>query len=219
MADIKGYVNPRSLGNNEPQELLHMDIFFEQALWDRYIEDKDKERRDLYTWDATALATFSGLQRLSRENADEALRKGIGIFGKIGHHAPCHMRVYQHPDILALCVGLDKETRAVKVMKRLIDQGDEIGWTETSTDGNFTLTPAFYATAENVRDLFMDDKWMGEILAFEDESILVVHGGDCDGGELCEASTDEANLLEWLNQLEADGDIKTYELRPMEQVA
>jgi hypothetical protein len=37
MADIKGYVNPRSFGNTEPNEFLHMDIFFEQELWDRYI--------------------------------------------------------------------------------------------------------------------------------------------------------------------------------------
>jgi len=108
MADIKGYVNPRSLGNNEPQQFLQMDIFFEQELWDRYIDNKNEMRRDLYTWDATALTCFAGLGRLSPQTADEALRKGIRVYGKIGHHAPCHMRVYQHADCLALCVGLDE---------------------------------------------------------------------------------------------------------------
>jgi hypothetical protein len=45
MADIKGYVNPRSFGNTEPNEFLHMDIFFEQELWDRYIATIVKRRK------------------------------------------------------------------------------------------------------------------------------------------------------------------------------
>ncbi len=109
MSDIPGYINPRTLGNDEPHRILQMDIFFEQELWDRYIANKNSSRRDLYTWDAFMLAFtsiwgFGGPPRISREQ----LLKGIQRYGKIGHHKPCTIRVYEHPQIMALCVGLAK---------------------------------------------------------------------------------------------------------------
>jgi hypothetical protein len=109
MADIKGYVNPRSFGNTEPNEFLHMDIFFEQELWDRYIANKNTIRRDLYTWDATALTGVT-VGRAARAGATEAaFDRGFHFECKIGHHAPCKLRVYQHPNTMALCVGLAKK--------------------------------------------------------------------------------------------------------------
>jgi hypothetical protein len=105
MADIKGYVNPRSLGNNEPNQLLRMDIFFEQELWDKYIDNKDNDRRDLYTWDATMLAVSAIPQGVT----ETEFLKGFLRRGLIGHHKACVLRVYQHPHFMALCVGLAKD--------------------------------------------------------------------------------------------------------------
>jgi hypothetical protein len=51
MADIDGYVNPRSLGNSELQPELGMDFYFEQALWDKYIQHKNTDRQSTRTWD------------------------------------------------------------------------------------------------------------------------------------------------------------------------
>jgi hypothetical protein len=42
--DIKGYVNPRSLGNTDPNDFLNMDIFIEDALWEKYINKKTRPR-------------------------------------------------------------------------------------------------------------------------------------------------------------------------------
>jgi hypothetical protein len=111
MADIKGYVNPRSLGNDEPQQFLHMDIFFEQELWDEYIVNKNTKRRDLYTWDATIAAAMTirgaALAVVRQSSFDE----GFYFTCKIGHHKPCELRVYQHHQFMALCVGLAKKER------------------------------------------------------------------------------------------------------------
>jgi len=108
MADLKGYVNPRSLGNNEPNQLLHKDIFFEEELWDKYIANKDTRRRDLHIWDATILAAIT-LQGAARAGVSESeFFKGLHYTCKIGHHAPRELRAYQHPHIMALCVGLAK---------------------------------------------------------------------------------------------------------------
>lgn len=106
MADIKGYVNPRSLGNDEPQQFLHVDIFFEQELWDKYIANTNTKRRDLYTWDVTIVAaiTVSGAARAGV--SESRFYNGFSCICKIGHHKPCELRVYQHDQFMALCVGL-----------------------------------------------------------------------------------------------------------------
>jgi hypothetical protein len=109
MADINGYVNPRSLGNDEPNQFLKLDIFFEQELWDKYIANKNTKRRDLYTWDATVVAAMT-VRGAARAGVSESeFYKGFYCTCKIGHHKPCELRVYQHPHIMALCVGLAEE--------------------------------------------------------------------------------------------------------------
>lgn len=106
MADLSGYVNPRSLGNYEPNQALGMDLFFEQALWDKYIANKNTRRRDLYTWDA--MAPFCMRATMGRI-VDHEPMPDLTITSyqvKIGHHKPCTVRVYMHRRIMALCVGL-----------------------------------------------------------------------------------------------------------------
>ena len=49
--DIKGYVNPRSLGNNEPNQFLKLDLFIEDELWAKFIDKNGKAV--LRTWDVT----------------------------------------------------------------------------------------------------------------------------------------------------------------------
>jgi len=109
MADIEGYVNPRSLGNDEPQQFLHMDIFFEQEMWDKYIENKNTRRRDLYIWDATFIAGLTAQGAARAGISESEFFKGLCCTCKIGHHAPCNLRVYMHPRVMALCVGLAKD--------------------------------------------------------------------------------------------------------------
>jgi hypothetical protein len=108
MANINGYVNPRSLGNDEPNQALTQDIFFEQVLWDKYIASKKTATQNLRTWDAT-VAVMMRLSGLSRAGAltQEQMHQGVPLGPiKIGSHAPCKLRVYEHPRIMALCVGL-----------------------------------------------------------------------------------------------------------------
>lgn len=106
MSDINGYVNPRSLGNTEPNDFLHMDIFFEEALWDKYIANKDARRRDLYTWDATIAAAMKMMGAARAGLPESAFFKGFHFSCKIGHHKPCNLRAYHHPRYMAFCVGL-----------------------------------------------------------------------------------------------------------------
>jgi hypothetical protein len=109
--NIDGYVNPRTLGNTEFNETLHMDLFFEQELWDRYIANKKVERRDLYAWDAFSPFYFK-LIGLARAGCNPLPGDTIGAYQvKIGHHAPCPCRMYVHPHYLALCIGLAPTVR------------------------------------------------------------------------------------------------------------
>jgi hypothetical protein len=110
MADLDGYINPRSLGNNEPNNAFRMDVFFERALWDKYIDNKNTRRRDLCTWDSMAPfymeATMGGLARkyATREPVPGETITSYQV--KIGHHAPCACHAYHHKDTMALCIGL-----------------------------------------------------------------------------------------------------------------
>jgi len=99
--DIEGYVNPRSLGNDEPNRFLQADIFIEQVLWDRYVaHKKDVHRQNVKTWDVTFMTAMA-----CRGASGDMLRRGIEFECKIGHHKPCVLRAYQHPRYMALCVG------------------------------------------------------------------------------------------------------------------
>ena len=81
----------------------------------------------IYTWDATALTAFKGLNALGRGlngyAAEDVLLKGVTVSGKIGHHEPCALRVYQHPDIMALSVGLATKTAMQEITATPVPAG------------------------------------------------------------------------------------------------
>jgi hypothetical protein len=107
MAELVGYVNPRSLGNSEPQEFFGMDLFFEQGLWDKYIFHKNPHTRDTRTWDVCwMLRTFcAGPPQYSNRRTFPYCASKYG-------NKEIKLCVYWHPDVMALCVGLsDPETK------------------------------------------------------------------------------------------------------------
>lgn len=107
--DIPGYVNPRSLGNNEPAEALHTDLFIDQALWDKHIAHADPRVRDLYTWDAT----FAAICRIrAQPHLIDAGQPGVTFTAAIGEHDSLWLRVFIHNKFHALCLDLAKNRPA-----------------------------------------------------------------------------------------------------------
>jgi hypothetical protein len=99
MANLTGYVNPREIGNDEPNQNLGMDIFLEQELWDKYIAGEQHKAR---TWDVvwmmrTGCSGPAGIMQSGGQNFQVVLKR-----------KELTLRVYIHPRLMALCVGLAK---------------------------------------------------------------------------------------------------------------
>jgi len=98
--EIKGYVNPRSLGNTEPNELFGMDVFFEDSLWQKYL-DKGT---------ATTVRVWDTCFMLRNMCSPYAIRDGGSTFlvhYPITAKKPTKLKAYFHHHWGALCVGLD----------------------------------------------------------------------------------------------------------------
>jgi hypothetical protein len=100
--DINGYVNPRSLGNTEPNHFLQMDIFIEDALWEKYVNEKDyaKGRTWDVVWMMKMLCSGPAIQQ------DKA--RFIVYFGG----KKVMLRAYLHSRVMALCVGIAPSVEA-----------------------------------------------------------------------------------------------------------
>ena len=106
--NIPGYINPRSLDNHEPNNLLHMDLFFEEELWERYIEVAGPDLRNRRVYDvAWQIAIFCG-PKFAQGYTTAIFKCGFGgqFGGPPAEIAEVSLRAYQHPRYLALCVGL-----------------------------------------------------------------------------------------------------------------
>jgi hypothetical protein len=99
--DIKGYVNPRSLGNTEPNQMFGMDIFIETELWEKYVAHKNEAKRNTRTYDICCMLTFGTSGPASIQEKEREFK--VFLKGK-----EVSLRAYIHPQILALCVGLAK---------------------------------------------------------------------------------------------------------------
>jgi hypothetical protein len=67
---IKGHVNPRSSGNNEPMECLGFDIHIQYDWWDQFVDDENLGWRDSQAdWIAVGLLLRSEGQKTSRNKA------------------------------------------------------------------------------------------------------------------------------------------------------
>ena len=100
--DLNGYVNPRSLGNSEPNQMFGMDIFIEHELWEKYIDHKAAATRDLRTYDVCWMLIS---QCHGRPPRYEERRNFVYHATKYGNKK-LTLCAYWHPEIMALCVGL-----------------------------------------------------------------------------------------------------------------
>lgn len=101
--NIKGYVNPRELGNEEPNQFLGMDIFVEQLLWDKHIAGKHEKVR---TWDVVWM--------MRMHCSSVAIQHGKAEFPVYLGRRKMSLRAYLHPRMMALCVGLPDATSRQK---------------------------------------------------------------------------------------------------------
>jgi hypothetical protein len=100
--DIKGYVNPRSLGNTEPNDFLKMDVFIEDALWEKYINKKNSAEGR--TWDVVwMMKMFCSGPDIQQDKA----RFIVYLGGK-----KVTLRAYLHSKAMALCVGIAPSVEA-----------------------------------------------------------------------------------------------------------
>jgi hypothetical protein len=101
--DIKGYVNPRSLGNTEPNEFFGFDIFIEEELWQRYVNNKHEAVRNTRTYDICSMLRFGCLGGPASIQRKEQTFK-VFLKGK-----EMTLRAYIHPQVMALCVVLSRQ--------------------------------------------------------------------------------------------------------------
>lgn len=75
--------------------------------------------------------------------------------------------------------------------------------------GTFEFMPEFYSNALAIVDVIIDEKCAGEILGYADESVLFLarHAGEWDSFESI------MDFVMWLENLKADGDIKSFKFR------
>ena len=97
--EIKGYVNPRSLGNSEPNALFGMDVFFEEQLWEKYIAHKDEVTRDTHVYDVCWMLRCGTNGPASIQQREQTFK--VFLNGK-----ETTLRTNIHPKVMALCVGL-----------------------------------------------------------------------------------------------------------------
>jgi hypothetical protein len=103
MADIRGYINPRSLGNNEPNKFFGFDIFIAQDLWDNYVAHKRQGIQNTRTWDICWM-----LRSLCPSPAAIARSGKEGCLFQVSlKNKTMTLRAYIHPQIMALCVAAD----------------------------------------------------------------------------------------------------------------
>jgi|SRR5882762_9237658 len=97
--DIKGYMNPRSLGNTEPNQMFGMDIFIEEQLWQKYVDHKEEAIRNTRTYDICWMLRCGTTSPASIREKEQTFK--VSLKGK-----EMTLRVYVHPQFMALCVGL-----------------------------------------------------------------------------------------------------------------
>jgi len=123
--NLPGYVNPRELGNEEPNRLFRMDIFIENDLWNRYISHPNQREQNARTYDVCSmlLHNFRGELGGRAIEADKAryevefvIQEGLGESDETFANGTAYdkteiatLRAYQHPEFIALCVGLNEE--------------------------------------------------------------------------------------------------------------
>jgi hypothetical protein len=120
--NLPGYVNPREIGNSEPNEFFKMDIFIEQSLWDKYISHLNQRDQNARTYDVCSMLLF----HYHGERGGKAIEAGTATYpvefvmkegkGESDEHFANDtaydktevdtLRAYQHPEVMALCVGL-----------------------------------------------------------------------------------------------------------------
>jgi hypothetical protein len=99
---IKGYVKTRSLGNTEPNDFLEMDIFIEDALWEKYINKKNSTEGRI--WDVVwMMKMFCSGPDIQQDKA----RLIVYLGGK-----KVTLRAYLHSKVMALCVGIAHSVEA-----------------------------------------------------------------------------------------------------------
>jgi hypothetical protein len=137
--NIPGYVNPREIGNSEPNEFFKMDIFIEQSVWDKYIaisgvknvnttkHDK-KDAEATRTWDVCwMLANYCSGKAIEEGTAtfpvEFLIQEGLGESDKTIANNTAYdktetviLKAYLHPKFMALCVGMaaDSSTESRK---------------------------------------------------------------------------------------------------------
>lgn len=127
--NIPGYVNPREIGNKEPNELFHMDVFIEDALWKKYVSHPNQQEQNLRTFDVCSmlLHTHRG-ERGGRAIENGTARYEVEFVMQAGKGESeenfaddtaydeteiVTLRAYQHPKFMALCVGLANDDIAL----------------------------------------------------------------------------------------------------------
>jgi hypothetical protein len=100
--DMAGYINPRSIGNKEPNELFGMDIFIEDAVWKEYVADRNIKTQNTRTWDIcwmlrASCSSPATIQRAGSEGVE---------FRVILQRKEVVLRAYIHPEMMAFCVGM-----------------------------------------------------------------------------------------------------------------
>jgi hypothetical protein len=120
--NLPGYVNPREIGNSEPNEMFRMDIFIEDSLWNKYISYPNVREQSARTFDVCSmlLHTHHGEHGGRAIEAGQAFyqvefvtQEGKGESDKNFANDTAYdktevvtLRAYQHPEVMALCVGL-----------------------------------------------------------------------------------------------------------------
>ena len=118
--NIPGYVNPRETGNSEPNQMFRMDIFIENALWDKYIAHSNEREQNARTFDVCSML----LHTHHGERGGKAIEAGQAFYqvdfvtqeGKgesddnfandtaYDKTEVVTLRAYIHSDVMALCV-------------------------------------------------------------------------------------------------------------------
>lgn len=99
MAEIEGYVNPRTqINDTSAQDIFALDVFFEQSLWYRYIDDERTDTMHARVWDVVWM--------LRTQCSPVEVQQGGQRFKVYLGHRKVTLKAYTHPNILALCVGI-----------------------------------------------------------------------------------------------------------------
>jgi len=95
-------VNPRSLGNTEPNDFPKMDIFIEDVLWEKHVNKKNSA--EVRTWDIVWMMTrFCGGADIQQDKARFSV-----YFGSKN----VTLRAYLNSEFRALCVGIAPSAKA-----------------------------------------------------------------------------------------------------------